>query len=211
MTYAYTSPWGPINRRFFFEDPGKVLVLNAVNHALSEPGEEPPITISKKALMNHVRFMHRGYPNYGELYRSPITGQDDFIKRVYTSVGWIVTEDKGHFYFTDPPPKQLGTMYPDPLLPGRHLKNISMDRGKSISRITAIDRDENWWASRIENEPDVEIAAGVPDEIPEPKLPHCHSSRDGEDCNWDGCPQKINYQSYCPYAKAWDDYWEQFE
>lgn len=104
MTYAYTSPWGPINRRFFFDAPGKVIVLNAVNHALAKPGNESPIVISKKSLMIHVRLMHmsRGYKDYEELYRPLITGQDDFITYAYTSVGWTVTEDKGHFYFTEP-------------------------------------------------------------------------------------------------------------
>lgn len=95
------------------------------------------------------------------------------------------------------------------------------------------DRDADFWMDRIEREPDVPIGAGVPDQgdkdkescrsiaapidygpacpyVPETALRHCRSGRDGE-CNWDECPQKANYQSYCPYAKAWEDYWEQFE
>lgn len=212
MTYAYTSPWGPINRRFFFEDPGKVATLGAVNHALSKESDESPIVISKQELWTHVQLMHRGYPDFDEeIYHSLITGQDDFIKHAYTSVGWIVSEDKGHFYFTEPPPKQLGTRYPDTELPGRELRDISMDRGKAQSHITPIDRDVGFWMERIEREPDVPISAGVPDELPEPSVPRCQSSRDGEECFWDKCPQKANYQSYCPYAKAWEAYWEQFE
>lgn len=241
MTYAYTSPWGPINRRFFFEDPGKVAVLNAVNHQLSEHGDESPIAISKQELIMHIRLMHRSYKPFDEeLYRPLITGQDDFITYAYTSVGWTVTEDKGHFYFTEPPPKQLGTLYPDTELPGRHLRHISMDRGNPAPIVTGIlaDRDADFWMDRIEREPDVPIGAGVPDqgdkdkescrsiaapidygpacpyvpdEIPEPTVPHCGSSRDGEDCFAKYCPQMVEYQGVCPYYKAWNDYWEQNE
>lgn len=40
----------------------------------------------------------------------------------------------------------------------------------------------------------------------EPNVPRCHSSRDG-DCYWAHCPQNVNYQSYCPYASAWEKHW----
>lgn len=41
----------------------------------------------------------------------------------------------------------------------------------------------------------------------EPEEPHCHGAMDG-DCDWSECPQKVHYQSYCPYAKAWEAYWD---
>ncbi len=132
MTHAYTSPWGPINRRLFFEDPGKVSVLNAVNHQLSEQSEKSPIAVSKKTLALHVRLewrTHRGYTEFDEeLYRPLITGQDDFITYAYTSIGWIVTEDKENFYFTEPPLAQLGALYPDTIL-NSHIKDVLETKG----------------------------------------------------------------------------------
>jgi len=46
----------------------------------------------------------------------------------------------------------------------------------------------------------------------EPDVPHCHSGRDGE-CYSPSCPQLLDGEPgatgrYCPYAQAWEDYWE---
>jgi len=38
-----------------------------------------------------------------------------------------------------------------------------------------------------------------------PNVPECRAARDG-DCIWKECPQAKDYQSYCPYAKAWEEY-----
>lgn len=32
----------------------------------------------------------------------------------------------------------------------------------------------------------------------------CHANNDG-DCTWDGCPQRANYQVWCPLAVSNDD------
>lgn len=35
--------------------------------------------------------------------------------------------------------------------------------------------------------------------------PPCHADTDGE-CNWKDCPQKVEYQQYCPLAKALEEH-----
>ena len=42
-----------------------------------------------------------------------------------------------------------------------------------------------------------------------PDLPYCHGSRSDGECNWSECPQLKDYQNYCPYAAAWEDYWDE--
>ncbi|QIG76039.1 hypothetical protein EVC24_018 [Rhizobium phage RHph_I4] len=53
--------------------------------------------------------------------------------------------------------------------------------------------------------PEIWLNTRPPEE--KPNVPHCHSSRDG-DCFWKHCPQDKHYQSYCPYAKAWEEHWK---
>lgn len=52
--------------------------------------------------------------------------------------------------------------------------------------------------------PDLETLASG---LSEPTVPHCQSDSDG-DCDWKDCPQLVDYKSYCPYAKAWEAFWE---
>lgn len=35
-------------------------------------------------------------------------------------------------------------------------------------------------------------------------VPHCHAGSDG-DCSWEGCPQLVDYQTWCPLATRYEE------
>ncbi|QNH72124.1 hypothetical protein P11VFA_154 [Rhizobium phage P11VFA] len=76
--------------------------------------------------------------------------------------------------------------------------------------IAAVERHQNDPEIPKEPVPDpdhpgIYLNTKPPEE--EPNVPGCHGGRDG-DCNWKHCPQNIHFQSYCPYAGAWERHWQ---